>query len=207
MDKITKKNIKEEFVWLPEHGYGYYPVKSFVYDQAYFDKYAGYEGSDVAKKLNDARVDLTNKYAGELLVVDVGVGSGTFLKSRRNTVGFDVNPAGVEWLKDEDLWLNPWEEDVNVCTFWDSLEHIQDPTKLLKRIQGYAIVSLPIFKDVEHVLKSKHFRKDEHYWYFTHQGFIWWMNQHNFSMIEHNQMEVACGREDIGTYVFYKRRK
>jgi hypothetical protein len=76
---------------------------------------------------------------------------------------------------------------------------------LLQHITGYVFVSIPIFKDSDHILKSKHYRKDEHYWYFTDSGFKYFMDINGFDFIESNTMESELGRESIGTYVFKAR--
>jgi len=68
-----------------------------------------------------------------------------------------------------------------------------------------AFVSLPIFRDAHHARTSKHFRPDEHYWYWTRAGFIWFAERCGFSVIEHNTMESLAGREDIETFVLARR--
>lgn len=53
------------------------------YDAAYFDKCRGYEDQDIAVKINAGRIALVNKYVGShTTVVDIGVGSGEFLRKR-----------------------------------------------------------------------------------------------------------------------------
>jgi hypothetical protein len=63
-------------------------------------------------------------------------------------------------------------------------------------------VSCPIYENSEHILRSKHFRKDEHCWYWTEQGLITFMRHYGFEVVESNRMESDIGREDIGTFVF-----
>ena len=49
-----------------------------AYDAAYFDKYVGYEGSETARRINAARVDLVNRIVGRnRAVLDIGIGSGS----------------------------------------------------------------------------------------------------------------------------------
>ena len=66
-------------------------------------------------------------------------------------------------------------------------------------------VSIPVFKDMPHVLRSKHFRPDEHYWYFTGLGFVLYMLRHGFHLIAVDDFETRIGREDIMSFAFIKR--
>ena len=193
--------MQDKLVWKEELGIGYYPVEETPYDAAYFEKYVGYEKTEIGKKLNKSRVDLVNKYSFETLV-DIGIGSGQFVKSFENAQGSDINPVAVQWLKDNNrLYKNT---PVDAMTFWDCLEHIHDPTELLSKVKKYVFVSCPIFTDKDHVLRSKHFRTDEHCWYFTEAGLCLFMACAGFTLVEKNRIEEECGREDIGTFVFKK---
>jgi len=186
--------------WLPEIGIGYYPVTDAPYDAAYFEKYQQMSGTNIGLTLNAARVKLVNKYTrGEVL--DIGIGSGVFLGRKNPTFGYDINPVAVEWLKKNRLYREPWE-GAESMTFWDSLEHIHDPTPYLQGCRTYAFVSCPIYESAEHILCSKHYRKDEHCWYWTEEGLCRFMSYFGFELVEHNLMETEIGREDIGTFVF-----
>lgn len=193
---------KNQLIWMPESGIGYFPVTDTPYDKSYFDKYVVMSNTPMGIALTQARVDLVNKYTNES-VVDIGIGSGAFVSARPNTFGFDINPHGVEWLVNEGKYRLP--SIGNSLTFWDSLEHIHNPNDMLHGIKEYAFISLPIFTDAEHILRSKHFRKDEHCWYFTDEGIKLFMWVHGFELAESNRMESDIGREDIGTYVFKKQ--
>lgn len=205
MDKQLELALGSELVWLPEKGWGYFPVDPLAYDEEYFRHYEGLEGTAVCNALNRARVDLVDKYTPGP-VLDIGVGAGTFIKTRgASTYGYDINPVGIKWLKERGLYRNPFElgdRAVHAMTFWDSMEHMLDPTVLLSKVRRWAFVSMPIYRGAEHLLRSKHFKKREHYYYFTEEGMIAWMRGHGFACLEANQMEVECGREDVGTFVF-----
>lgn len=189
----------EQLRWLPTIGIGYFEVKESPYDKSYFDKYASYEGSEVCDKLNKARVALVKKYYPDY-VLDIGIGCGSFISAHGKAYGYDINPAGVEWLKDRWLYLEP--KQVAAVTFWDSFEHIRNPADILNEVTEWVFMSIPIFDGVNHILRSKHYRKDEHYWYFTTNGLISYMKELGFIMIESNRMESEIGREDIGSFVF-----
>lgn len=206
-DPIFRQWASDGLVWLPERGMGFYPVREQPYDAAYFAKYQGYAATDMGRALTEARIDFVARhFKGEL--VDIGIGCGDFVAARALrrecgfTFGYDVNPAGVEWLQRYGCWLDPYRKAVAAATFWDSLEHIADPAPILANIDRFVFVSLPIFTDCAHVLRSKHFRKDEHCWYWTRDGFTAWMAEQGWRLIEQNRMETDLGREDIETFAF-----
>lgn len=195
-------------VWMPELGVGYYPVddSDSPYDAAYFAKYVQYENTPIGRAINAFRVDLVSKHIGSDQLVDIGIGSGAFIKARgRNTVGYDINPESLRWLAEQGmLWDNPENGVVN-ASFWDSLEHLPNPGEMVRHRQ-VVFVSLPIFEDFNHVLRSKHFRKTEHRWYWTRAGLINWFSGMGFACVERNTEETRIGREDIETFVFAKVR-
>lgn len=182
----------------------------FPYDDAYFDKYARYAETERGKAITNARLEFVAKYwEGQL--IDVGIGCGDFVGARNAralrfgcdaaTYGFDVCEKAVEWLKDQDCYL---DHAIEAVCFWDSLEHMEYPRTWLLDAGYWVFVSLPIFDGPEHALRSKHLRRDEHWWYFTESGFIRYMDDVGFSLVEKNRMEEAHGREDIGTFAFHR---
>jgi hypothetical protein len=68
----------------------------------------------------------------------------------------------------------------------------------------YLFVSIPIFYNLNKVKESKHYRPNEHYYYFTSFGLINYMNDMNFKILEIQDFEIQSGREDIKTFVFKK---
>lgn len=191
----------QSLVWLPEHGMGFYPVVPAAYDAAYFDKYQGYAATDMGSAITEARVGFV-KHWHDGGIVDVGIGCGDFVQRHGNARGYDINPAGVTWLKQSDRWCDITAERVDALCFWDSLEHIPRPADAVAAARRYVFVSLPIFRDAAHVLASKHFRKDEHYWYWTHEGFVRWMAAQGFWLLQHENFESDLGRDGIGSYAF-----
>lgn len=201
-DRVFNAWAVEGVVWLPERGMGKLRVREAPYDVSYWDKYVGYAATEMGRKITAARVELVNRYT-EQKVVDVGIGCGAFIAARKWTWGYDVNPEGVRWLQDNDLWCDPYKSPSWSISLWDVLEHIPDPAALLDRVNDFVFVSVPIVPgDGPPPPDWKHLRRDEHIWYWTDAGFVAWMGRHGFDLIEHNRMEEALGREDIGTYVF-----
>lgn len=184
-------------------------TKSIPYDEDYFERYVGYEGTSIAILLNESRVAITEKYCkGPLL--DIGIGSGEFIKSSNLKVyGFDINPLGVKWLKSRDLYINPYENKMPICgwIFWDSLEHFAEPQDILTLVEPgeHVFISIPIFHDILLVKEWKHYRPNEHFYYFTTYGLIDYMKQSGFILLEFNDAETRAGRQDILTFVFLRQ--
>jgi hypothetical protein len=209
VDKVIEKQMEESLVWLPEQEIGYFPVKNSVYDDKYFDEYVNREKTEIGRCLNIFRVNLVNKYVTGR-VLDVGIGCGTFIGLRKNCVGYDINPKAVKFLKRARLFCNPYETDfefevIKGVTFFDSLEHLECPGKILSRIdKQFVFVSIPIFRGLDHLLSSKHLKRKEHFYYFTKGSFIVYMASFDFELLEIRDDEIKCGREDIYTFVFKK---
>lgn len=190
--------------WKDELGYGIYPVEANPYDKSYFEKYVAYSKTAMGVALTDARIELVRRHAGGELVVDIGIGCGDFIERRGigTTAGYDVNPEAIRWLLDRGAWADPYFKNPPNISCFDSLEHMEYPHHLVERVGRFIFLSIPIFDGPEHVMRSKHFRKDEHVYYFTRDGLIRFMAAYGFSLKEENRMEVELGREDIGTFVF-----
>jgi hypothetical protein len=191
--------------WWPQLGIGYYPVEAAPYDQDYFDRFDHNARTDLGQALMQARFNFVERhYRGTL--IDVGIGSGAFVELRRArgraTYGYDVNPAGIAWLKEQALFVDPHVVSFDAITLWDVLEHIPDFQSLLANVKDWLFLSLPIFSDAEHVLRSKHFRPEEHYWYFSREGLVFAMKGCGFALVSESMIETELGREDIGTFAF-----
>lgn len=200
-------NFASSLRWNSETGYGYLPVDELglpePYDEKYFQKYQQYAKTSLGDHITLDRINFVNKfYVDEL--VDIGIGCGQFVAKRNSlemiTLGEDVNPAGISWLK-SNSWLNE-EHTIRAASYWDSLEHIKDAKKHVARVQEWVFVTIPIFKNLDHVLRSKHFRPDEHYHYFTHGGIVSWMWNSGFRLKGQSDFEIKLGREDVQTYAF-----
>lgn len=213
MDAIIKQYAAvpfDELSWCQKEGIMYQTDmrQSVPYDIEYYNKYVQMESTPIAKALNCGRVTLTEKYCNSLL--DIGIGAGTFIKSFSGTAfGFDINPTAVAWLHANNIFCNPYKQmpDVSGLCFWDSLEHIPAPSELLTLMRNgqYAFVSIPIIADLTKIKQNKHYKPDEHYYYFTQEGLIRYMHDSGFDLIEVTDYETQAGRESILTFVFKKR--
>jgi len=193
--------------WWLQHGIGYYPVEAghAPYDQDYFDSFDRNAQTELGRALMQARFNFVERhYRGTL--IDVGIGSGAFVELRnqrgRSTYGYDVNPAGLAWLEQRMLLVDPHLVSFDAVTLWDVLEHIPDFQSLLANVREWVFLSLPIFRDAEHALRSKHFKPEEHCWYFTRNGLVFAMQTCGFALVSESNIETELGREDIGTFAF-----
>jgi SAM-dependent methyltransferase len=180
--------------------------QSIEYDIAYFENYVKRADTEISCRINQARIDLVEKYCNNC-ILDIGIGSGEFIRRSTLTVyGYDINPYGVKWLKDRHLFMNPYIEiDINVqgITLWDTLEHIKNPQELLTKIPKgvFLFVSLPTFEDFTKLKQSKHYKPNEHYYYFSINGFKRFMTDSGFEVMEYNDCETQAGREGITSFV------
>lgn len=139
--------------------------------------------------------------------MDIGIGGGAFVNSLFRELGpgkvygYDVNPKGELWLRTKGLWCDPYAESCGTLTCWDVLEHIQYPELLIQSAKTL-LISIPIFESKEHILASKHYKPNEHLWYFTEHGLVAWLATYGFQAVQARDDEQKIGREDIMTYVF-----
>jgi len=204
---LVEQFAARRLTWWPQLGIGYYPVTAGLapYDQAYFDRFARAAETKLGWALMRARCDFVERHFRGTLV-DIGIGSGAFVDLRRRhlrqTYGYDVNPAGVRWLEERLLFTDPYRQTFAAMAFWDVLEHIAEFQALLANCREWLFLSLPIFRDAEHALASKHYRPDEHCWYFTRDGLVYAIAACGFSLVSESNMETELGREDIGSFAF-----
>lgn len=187
-----------------DHGVAYQADRDFRVYVPYYEKCGGYEGQEIARKINAGRVALVNLYAGsDAQVLDIGVGAGEFIKHRPYTCGFDTDPKAAGWLQDRGLW----SENIagfRVFTFWDVLEHVENPEDYFGKMTpgSYLFTCLPIFPDLDAIRASKHYRPGEHLYYWTEEGFTVWIKLYGFRLLERSEFETEAGRDSIVSFAF-----
>lgn len=227
LDTLVGAIAAHRLQWLEPIGLGFYDVDALlaseglttadVYSDDYFAKYEAMADAPIGIELNEFRKSLvarhapTSSDAGPPTLLDVGIGDGAFLRavetlSWLRPYGCDINPAGIAYLIERGQLANfDAPASFDVVTFWDSLEHIRDPRPALAAAAHVAIVSIPIFTDAADAVTSKHFRPDEHFWYFTRHAFSVFADQEGFDVVDILATETAIGREGIETFVLKRR--
>lgn len=201
--------IDNDLAFCREHGVAYQRdmTNLVAYDEPYYAKCVSYEDQEIALAINAGRIAMVNRRVGSNRVVDIGIGSGEFIKKRPNTFGHDVNPVAIEWLKRNDLWAHRLDE-FSAHTFWDVIEHVPEPETYFRHVHlgGFLLTSIPIFYAIGAVRLSKHYRPGEHLYYFTEDGFVQWMESHGFLLLEKDDFEIRAGRESIMSFAFKRYR-
>lgn len=192
--------------WSDKLGLGFLPpTENYAYNEDYWDIYKRLEGTKICYELNDFRVKLVTEYIGDDELLDVGIGCGTFIKEREaKTYGADVNPMGIAWLKERDLYKGS-DALVENASYWDVAEHIHDLEEEFDRVEDYVFISMPMYTDKMQCLASKHYKPNEHLWYMTEDGLIDFMFYNGFDCPFVTDMESVIGREEIKTFVFKRR--
>ena len=197
-------------------GYAYQEDRSspVVYADEYYNKLLSYEDTDIEILITKHRVGLVEKYCKTTSVLDIGCGTGRFIKAcaplRVTMYGYDVMPKTVKMLKDKHIFIDPTihiPDHIGAVCFWDSLEHMPDPGKVIDNIPKdcYVFISIPIFGDLSAITKSKHYRPNEHFWYFTCGGLVGFMKDRGLDWVSTTDGEIQAGRDSIYSFVFRKK--
>lgn len=179
---------------------GFHTQPPMVYTESYFKAYQHRDRTDMGVQLTNARCDLVRRWYDKT-VVDIGIGGGAFVQAS-DGLGFDVCQDAVDWLKDTGRFWDFPKYGAEAVTCWDSLEHIPDIVQFLEKVSKHVFLSMPIYKDKQDCLSSKHYKPGEHLWYFTHKGLIHFMRWAGFDMVEYTDIESEIGRESIRSYAF-----
>jgi len=207
MDELIRRFDcrKNDDLVITERGVAYQRdmSKRVDYGLDYFNKCLSYEDQEIAIKINEGRIKLVNKYV-KGKVLDVGIGSGEFIKKRPETFGFDINPEALQWLAENGLYSDQFK-DFKAFTFWDVIEHVESPNAYFSKMpkDSYVFISVPILR-LRYIRESKHYRPGEHLYYFTRDGLTNWMAMYRFRLLEVQEFEREAGREDIVTFAFKK---
>ncbi len=152
-----------------------------IYDKSYDIKYQRYTRTETSKLLQKIRFSTVVAWMRDSdfypKILDFGCGTGDFVKCLDNSGinsfninpngiiinGFDINPYGK--YCDVTVFLNGF----NVVTFWDSLEHVQNPKKLIEGLKAdYLFISTPSLDDYRgDLLEFHHYYPGEHVHYFS----------------------------------------
>lgn len=128
-------------------------------------------------------------------VLDVGYGTGAFLQVCHSKVperyGHDISgwevPPGCTFVE------NILENEYDVITFFDSLEHMNDIEFVQDLKCKYVCISLPWchYFDDEWFENWKHRKPDEHLWHFNEEALRNFMTRMGYKTIN------TCNLEDV----------
>lgn len=170
-------------------------AKPFVYDTKYV---GGYEAHGILNQLmSNLRLGFVIGSLGYVpnSILDVGYGNGAFLteciKLIPGCYGFDISgapiPQGATFIED---WKT---HEVDVMTFFDSLEHFEDPYFISALPTNNIIISLPNCHSPENDVwfeNWKHRKPDEHRWFFNFENIKNFADRAGFDVV------TTCNIED-----------
>ncbi len=143
------------------------------------------------KKYFDTIIQLIQQYKTPQSLLDVGCGVGIFLQNVKkigwNAIGVDMSKTAVEYARScgldvrlgkiEELNFNPGSFDV--ITLFQTIEHIEDPLKTLKKIysllrkEGILMITTPSEESLMARILGKFwfgYRNIEHLFFFNKQS-------------------------------------
>ena len=147
-------------------------------------------------------------------LLDFGCGTGAFCRSackHYTTFGYDINHYyQTTWREDASpitYSTKLQDQPYDVVTFFDSLEHVQDPVNLIKFLSSVKvfIVSLPVMEKTAWP-SSRHLKPLEHLHYFTFTSIFKLFAKCGYALTTFSEGETILGRQDILTFAFRKWR-
>lgn len=178
------------------------PTKS-PYNRSYFQEMEKLYGTWQGRALTKMRVKMIQKsvsYRKEpSYCLDVGCGTGHFIKEVNRLTdikaeGIDINELSIQWLHQHDVRVSRMR--YNILTFWNSFQDIENPMSIVEEYQPqFVAMSLPVFRDKEHAIRSHYFKPKEVHWYFTRRGLLNMMEQRGYNVVFMNTEEdrkVGC---------------
>jgi len=153
--------------------------------------------------------------ASELIsVLDFGSGQGHFVKNMNSVIptsAYDL--ANLPEL--EDFYIqNPYQYNFSLVTFFDSLEHCYDIGWVISNIKArYICISVPWCHSYSEywMTKWRHFKPNEHLWYFTEKSLLTFMDRMGYNCLYRGNIEDCLRKPqyidlpNILTGIFHKR--
>lgn len=209
INKWNTEYYKDEFGVLHQRN-----VDMISYDTTYVNKYNNYgELSNYISYLRLGYIIGVIKHVPKS-ILDIGYGNGAFLKVCRNIIPICAgNDVSGYLLTDDDIIM---ESNINneyeVVTFFDSLEHFKTLSVINNLNAKYVIISVPNCKnmdDIEWFYNWKHRRFNEHLHHFNLNSITNFMNSKNYKLLNHTFLEDIIRKnkesENILTMCFIKK--
>ncbi len=160
-----------------------------IYDAEYHKKFLERANTAIGKEIYATRWALVSKYChGNYSLLDYGCASGAFHQGSVNgfrCYGYDINPHCG--------FFSMPREKVDIVTMWDSLEHIPDPCRLIRKLSPeWIFLSTPNLESVRGpVSEWKHYRPREHVHYFDRHSLSVIFEDLGYEILEFNYDEGA----------------
>jgi hypothetical protein len=150
-------------------------------------------------------------------ILDVGYGEGSFLKCASKIIsrcyGFDVPPTYPLVYNNICLVDDIYQDEYDVVTFFDSLEHFKNIYEIEKLKTTYIVISLPwchYYEDDEGFKNWKHRKYNEHLWHFNKKSLVNFFNSIGYDISHIGNVEDAIRKStndlpNILTAIFKKR--
>lgn len=180
------------------------PADKSIYDKSYEIKYKRYEKTETGEEISKARFELVHRYVSTGRLLDYGCGVGSFIKhcnyNGMVAQGFDINPYG-DYCYPEVL-LSQYD----IVTFWDAIEHIENPVRLIKGLNPqYVFLCTPSTDDFKgrksDIVTWRHYYPGEHVHYFNERSLSALLETCGYTVLEANydesQLRVGGGDKNI----------
>lgn len=164
-------------------------VDPSIYDKSYVLKYQRYEKTLTGVAIQELRRLFVSKHAERVRLLDYGCGVGSFVKEaiKRGFMasGFDINPYGG--FCDPAVLLDSYV----VATFWDSIEHIENPARLIQKLDAnYVFICTPSTDDFGGKMTDwRHYMPEEHCHYFNEKSLRALLDSCGYDVLEVNYDE------------------
>jgi SAM-dependent methyltransferase len=180
-----------------------------IYDKSYVLTYKRYDEQDTGVAIKELRCMTVRKHLKDGRVLDYGCGTGAFIGECRyhgyDAVGYDINPN--TGFCDPLVLLDSYD----VVTFWDSLEHVDDPAELIMRLDAeWVFICTPSTDDCSGDLtKWRHYKPVEHKHYFNEKSLRALLDVCGYDVVEchydESQLRTGGGQQNIITIGGRKR--
>lgn len=154
---------------------------------------------------------VTSIVGEDATLLDYGAGVGAFISVMADKCG-DLFWAEVNEFMRGDLAFHyldfreyrPGEDKPDAVTFWDVFEHLSDPWAVLEETgANTAFVTIPYIDEFDEPKNSKHYKPNEHQWYWTRVGFMLDAKAHGWVAEIHsdNPEERTFRREKVASFL------
>ena len=125
-------------------------------------------------------------------ILDIGFGIGSFLKlcdiAGIKTYGYDVKENNNKITKRVDNFQNEYD----IVTLFDSIEHLEldELNKIMNIRTSYLVISTPeLSQEVTKIENWRHYRPNEHLFYFNFASLGLLLQKYGFEIIHSNYLE------------------